>query len=112
MADIYPHPAVTSIATEPLIHPAINSRRSQTVDGNERAGDVGDARARAVTKFKIFTYFQAAAHPSAPVITRCNQRAPAFLPAIPGRRLPPPRATARNRINCSYLINGRYDGMG
>lgn len=76
--------------------------------------------ARAVTKFKIFTYFQATAHPSAPVITRCNQRTPAYsLPkqpvfpsAISHRRLPPPRATARNRINCSYLINGRYNSRG
>lgn len=53
-------------------------------------------RARAVTKFKIFTYFQATAHPSAPVITRCNQRTPA-LSALEASRFSPP-AISRRRL--------------
>lgn len=96
----------------------IYSRDSQTVE-NERQTMPSRGRARAVTKFKIFTYFQATAHPSAFVITRCNQRTPRSIhprsiPLFSACDLPPPssvdsRATTHNRINCSYLINGRYN---
>lgn len=73
--------------------PAIYSRDSQTAE-NERQTMPSRGRARAVTKFKIFTYFQATAHPSAPVITRCNQRTPA-LSAPEASRFSPPAISRR-----------------
>lgn len=95
-----------------------HSWHSQTVDNSRYTESGSWARLRAVTKFKIFTYFQATAHPSAPVITRCNQRTPLCPP--PKAPLPSRTAAAvfclarpsRNRINCSYLINGRYNAPG
>lgn len=46
---------------------------------------VGVARKSCVTKFKIFTYFQATAHPSASIITCCNQRIPALSAPVASR---------------------------